>query len=411
LRSEDLELAAEFCKMVGAPNLLAYLGLDEHADPAEARSRLKARRKFMQGMQSNPKYKREALFLIKNFQSLHELLNEVPEYLADARRRAESEHLPVIEMTVRGVLAGGQVTEEQIAYLRRNALELGVSEGTFRELLQQVGRELGLSFDHEEPTPAPTDGVPLDLYQLLGISTNANEDDVRIAYHRRLEELDELKDVGEQEMMRRRIEIARKVLENEAARRHYDLTAARTGPPARAREARPDQAATAPPMHDRALHDRSFGRTAGIPRLEILGDPVRTIRPGQTVTISIRNGGEGPMQGTVTPDVRWLKVEPTKLDPAARQQNILVTLLRNAFPGGELPPATSTADPQATAPGEGPAPAPSQVSVTIETERGERARVVFEIRRGFSPLVWAAVVVALLLLGALLVQVVLMFLG
>jgi hypothetical protein len=408
LRPEDLDLAAEFCKMVGAPNLLAYLGLDEHADPVEARSRLKARRKFMQGMQSNPKYKREALFLIKNFSSLNELLNELPAYLSDARRRAESEHLPVIEMTVRGVLAGGQVTEEQIAYLRRNALELGVSETTFRELLQQVGRELGLSFDQEEPTPAPVDGVPLDLYQLLGISTNANEDDVRIAYHRRLEELDELKDVGEQEMMRRRIEIARKVLENEAARRHYDLTAARTGPPARAREVRPDQTATAPPLHDRAVHDRTPGRASGIPRLEILGDPVRTIRPGQTVTIAIRNGGEGLMHGTVTPDVRWLKVEPTRLDPSARQQNIQVTLLRQEMPPANAPDTTATAT---TAPGTGPAPAPTQVSVTIETERGERARVVFEIRRGLSPLVWAAAIVAVLLLGALLVQVLLMFLG
>jgi hypothetical protein len=416
LRPEDLELAAEFCKMVGAPNLLAYLGLDEHADPVEARGRLKARRKFMQGMQSNPKYKREALFLIKNFTSLNELLNDLPEYLADARRRAESEHLPVIEMTVRGVLAGGQVTEEQIAYLRRNALELGVSEVTFRELLQQVGRELGLTFDQEEPTPAPVDGVPLDLYQLLGISTNANEDDVRIAYHRRLEELDGLQDMGEQEMMRRRIEIARKVLENEAARRHYDLTAARTGPPARAREVRPDQSATAPPAqdraaHDRAGHDRTFsdrsGRPTGIPRLEILGDPVRSIRPGQTVTIAIRNGGEGLMHGTVTPDVRWLKVEPTRLDPSARQQNISVTLLRQELPPASVPPPEPGASPQGT----GPAPAPPQVSVTIETERGERARVVFEIRRGLSPLVWAAAVVALLLLGALLVQVVLMILG
>lgn len=388
MEAEDLELAAEFCKLVGAPNLLVYLGLDESADPGDARARLKARRKFMQGMQGNPKYKREALFLIRHFTGLCEVLNDVPGYISDAMRRAESEHLPVIEMTVRGVLAGGSLSDDQVQYLRRNAAELGVTEVTFWHVLNRVAAEIGVPVHETPPSPASPPEPPVDLYTLLGIAPTANEDDVRIAYTRRLEELDELTDPEAGEALRRRIEIARKVLQNEAARRSYDFTATRTGPPARVREVRPepkvlgktlesrivDNAATAPPVRERTNEPRSVGVRPS--RLEILGEPIRTLRlgPGITVvTIVIRNGGDGGMPGTVVSDVRWMAVDPPRLDPVARQQTISVQVDRADVPEN----ATSAV-------------------VTIQTEQGERARVVFEVRRGLSPWIVGSATAAVL---------------
>lgn len=362
MEAEDLDLAAEFCKIVGAPNLLVYLGLDEAADPADARARLKSRRKFMQGMQGNPKYKREALFLIRHFSNLSDVLNDVPSYISDTLRRAESEHLPVIEMTVRGVLASGSLSDDQVQYLKRNAAELGVTEVTFWHVLNRVASELGVPV-HETP-PSSSPEPQTDLYTLLGIASTANEDDVRIAYTRRLEELDELTDPAAGEAMRRRIEIAKKVLQNEAARRSYDFTAIRTGPPARTREVRPElAAATAPPVRERSGDPRPAGGRPS--RLEILGEPIRSLRlgPGITVaSITLRNGGDGAMAGTVSSDVRWLVVDPTRLDPAARQQAISVQVDRADVPEN----ATSAV-------------------VTIQTEQGERARVVFEVRRKMSP--------------------------
>lgn len=383
METQDLELAAEFCKMVGSPHLLAYLGLDDRADPGEARTRLKSRRKFMQGMQGNPKYKKEALFLIKHFTNLNDVLGDVPTYLADSRRRAESEHLPVIEMTVRGVLAAGGLTPDQEDYLRRNALELGVSEQTFQELLARVATELGVPLvttgPGRAPTPAPPPhrDAPLDLYQLLGISPMANEDDIRIAYQRRMDEL-VAKGGAESDAMRKRIEIARKVLSNEAARRHYDLTAARTGPPARAREFRPDQAATAPPVRERSFDPRPAD--GGTARLEILGEPVRLLRLGSGITmatISIRNGGDGAMPGVVAADVPWMAVDPTRLDPEAREQTISVQVDRADVPEGV-----------------------NAAAITIQTDRGERARVVFELQRGPGTGQLAALAVAAVLLIA-----------
>lgn len=379
----DLELAAEFCKLVGAPNLLVYLGLDEKTAADEARSRLKARRKYMQGMQGNPKYKKEALFLIKHFSNLNDVLGDTPAYVADARRRAESEHLPVIEMTVRGVLAAGGLTEEQEDYLRRNAIELGVSEQTFRELLARVGQELGVPMRSQDPSIPPVEAreVVLDLYGLLGVSPIANEDDVRIAYRKRLDDIAQMHDPEAAAHMRKRIEIAQKVLSNEAARRHYDLTAARTGPPARSRELRPAQAATAPPVRDRTCEP--VGAVVVGPRLEILGEPVRPLRLGWGMTVHhivIRNGGEGAMGGVVSADVPWMAVDPTRLDPAAREQRISVQVDR-----GDVPEHATSA------------------VVTIQTDRGDRARVAFHVRRGPSPWLLAGGAVGLAALATLLI--------
>jgi hypothetical protein len=377
---DDLELAAEFCKLVGAPNLLAYLGLEEGAWPDDARAKLKARRKFMQGMQGNPKYKREALFLIKHFTDLNDVLADVPSYLADARRRAESEHLPVIEMTIRGVLGSGSVpTDDQYAYLRRNALELGVTETSFREILARVAAESKVTLPGRmlgQATPVEPERIsesPADLYHLLGIAPTATEDDIRIAYHKKLEELEEL-DTIEQESLRKKYEIARKVLSNEAARRHYDVNTGRTGPPARAREVRPPGgSATAPPVAPRT---DGPGRP---PRLEILGDPVRPIRVGSAREIQIRNGGDGPLIGAARSEVPWLVVEPTRLDVGAQPQTLQVRVEPKNLPANATTPPSGT--------------------VVLTTERGERATVVFELQTG-PPLAVLAAVAALLVLVA-----------
>ena len=143
MEPRDLEATAEFCRIVGASNLVVYLGLDSQAEPETLRAKLRARRKFMQGMQANPKYKREALFLIRHFSNLQTVLQDVPAYLADAARRAESVHLPVLEMTIRNALLDGPLTPDREAYLLRNAVELGVSEATFRDLVERAALSLG----------------------------------------------------------------------------------------------------------------------------------------------------------------------------------------------------------------------------------------------------------------------------
>ncbi len=160
MESRDLDLAAEFCTIVGAADLLAYLGIEPNVEPITAQATLRSRRRFMQGMQGNPKYKREALFLIRHFSALHAVLDDIPGYLADTRRRGESAHLPVLEMTIRGVLAAGSLHPDQRAYLARNARELGVSSETFEGVLARAAQDLGVDIGHAGVTSLEPDTLP-----------------------------------------------------------------------------------------------------------------------------------------------------------------------------------------------------------------------------------------------------------
>jgi len=385
-----LDLAAEFCSLVGSPDLLTYLGAQASDEAATVRAKLKKRRKYMQGMQGNPKYKKEALFLIKHFGALNDVLGDVDAYLADTRRRAESEHLPVLEMTVRGVLAGGGLTPEQEQFLRHNAMQLGISEATFEDILRKLAKEAGVPLVGGLPTPppAPTRGQATDLYAILGVDAGATASDIALAYQQKRTE-SEVSGEATPDYIRK-LDIARKVLTNEAARHQYDLTAARTGPPARAREVAPpmpasSRAATAPPVRRVSQPDRPSSMAS---RLEILGEPIRILKvSGGTATavIRIRNGGEGAMSGKAEADVPWMRVQPTDLDPEAVEQDLHIEV-----DAADIPDNATTA------------------VVTILTEKGERARVVFEVqRRSLAPVVIGVgvlVVVALAVGAGLMLQ-------
>ena len=369
MEPRDLENAAAFCKLVDTPDLLSYLGVDQGDPPSESRAKLKSRRRFMQGMQSNPKYKQQALFLIKHFASLDRVLSDPEAYLLDVSRRAESQHLPVLELTVRSVLSAGAVAPTQVDYLRRNASELGVSAETFSEVLARIASEMGVGLPDEgapDPDVAPT--LPSDPYQALGIEVSANNAGIKTAFAERLADLGEA--------ARPALEAARDLLLDPESRRQYDFTAARTGPPARSRVATPDlpdrdpdpdTLATAPPVQPRAS-------APGGGHLEILGDPVRVLTLGDGIsvaTVTVRNGGVGEMGGLIVSDVPWMAVDPTRLDPTALEQTISVQVDRADVPD------------HATA-----------GVITIRTQGGEQARVVFEIGRP-AQLPWLAVAVAI----------------
>lgn len=179
MSTKNLEVAHRFAELVGAPNLMEYLGLDPSASGDEVRAKLKERRKYMQGMQSNPKYKTQALFLIKNFGALDSVLTNPLAYLDDARRRQESEHLPVLEMTIKGVLKGGALNQDQVDFLGHQAKELGISEQTFQETLERVSAELGVA----APLPELSeDEKSSNHYAVLGVRSQVGRDIIYNAY-------------------------------------------------------------------------------------------------------------------------------------------------------------------------------------------------------------------------------------
>jgi hypothetical protein len=313
----QLELAAEFCKVAGKANLVEYLGLEPGCTSVEALEQLKRRRRYMQGMQSNPKYKTEALLLIRNFSGFQALLGDPKTYLSETRRRAETTHLPVLEMTIRGALRGGALSPEQVDYLRRNAQELGVGDETFVGTLTRLVMEAGYAPPVSVPkVPAPpTDPVvpppagrstgefpgpppiaptvrtlspsappvrPLalpgqaeleiaDHYQVLGTTRASTRAEIREAWQERLRVARATLSAEDAARAIARFDQAWSVLADSGAREAYDLARKSTGPPARDREVTdpsgfrpsPLHAPTAPPVRQRNHAPRKRSSSGG----------------------------------------------------------------------------------------------------------------------------------------------------
>jgi hypothetical protein len=123
---------------------LSYLGLPDDPSPEAIQSALKAKRKRMQGMQANPKYRKQALFLIKHFTRLNAALDDLDAYHKDLQERADAKNLPVLEVAIKGVLAGGGLSTDQETFLKTNAADLGLSNETFERVLTRLCHAAGL---------------------------------------------------------------------------------------------------------------------------------------------------------------------------------------------------------------------------------------------------------------------------
>ncbi len=388
MNPRHLELADEFCTLVGSPHLVEYLGLEPGATSEESRSSLKKRRKYMQGMQSNPKYKAEALFLIKNFAALDAVLVEPAAYLDAVRRQQESTHLPILEMTIRTVLKGGTLSAEQEEYLLRQALELGLAATTFEDTLDRLAAQAGVARprdgiagvqpEHEEDA-LPNENVEFtDHYGILGLPTSASRDAVYEAYKNRYRAVRALADRERAEKLYKRLDRAWQVLSDNTSRETYDLSLKQTGPPA-SRRSDDDPfldslrlAPTAPPVKSRAQGPNdviSKGTPAptvspGRGRIEFAGPRVRQVRLSKSAfeaTLPVRIA-EG-LEAVVSTDEPWLQAQPARLPAGQRDQVITVRV-----EPGDLPRRSATA------------------VVTVQTDQGDRASLVFEVRRSFPVL-------------------------
>jgi hypothetical protein len=141
MQNKTIQVADEFCTLVGQPNLLEYLGLPHYSTADDAMEKLRSRRRYMQGMQSNPKFKDEALFLIKNYSALLAALQDPQEHLAIMEQRRRAENLPGLETTIRNILQAGTLSDEQEEFLHITAIDMGVPNDIFQEVLDRLCRE------------------------------------------------------------------------------------------------------------------------------------------------------------------------------------------------------------------------------------------------------------------------------
>ena len=141
----DLDVAVEFCRLVGTGSLFEYLGIAPELDPTLASERLRERRRYLQSMQSNTKFRQESLFLIKNFGSLEAVIGQPALHLADAQRRAAREKLPMLEMAIDSVLSDGVLTASEEDFVRRAALDIGIPPDMYESILRERAAERGIA--------------------------------------------------------------------------------------------------------------------------------------------------------------------------------------------------------------------------------------------------------------------------
>lgn len=152
---QDLAVAADFCKLVDTKDLFEYLGLGRPCSPEEAAAALADRRKHMQAMQSNPKFKDSAKALIKGFAVFQRVLAEPVDYMVAVDKAAELEKIPMLELALDSVLADGMITASEEAFVRQSAASLGISMETYERVLYERASARGVVVGQGAATPAP----------------------------------------------------------------------------------------------------------------------------------------------------------------------------------------------------------------------------------------------------------------
>lgn len=332
---KHLDAGAEMCAIVGSPHLFAWLGLHGDVDEATALEALRARRKRMQGMQSNPKFRDEALFLIKHFQAIQDAIADREAHLQDMKRRETESHLPSLEATIRGALAGGELTRDQEVFLHHSATELGVDDPTFEAMLDRVCAELAVRRPRTPPpmeVPTPAAQHLVNHYAVLGVLPDATVDEVRAAYKEGMVRVRRHPDSTVRQVLAQQMDLAVRVLSDPVSRAAFDaspvVTASVTGAPARSRVMAPDPTGRS---RRQAPSDDLLLSGDGLPaRIELVGDAARMIRlqdASRELVVAIRNAGDQTMAGRVTSTVPWLVPLRQEVDPLAKLQDVRVRLV------------------------------------------------------------------------------------
>jgi SAM-dependent methyltransferase len=155
VEANDLEIAAEFCRTVDVAHLFEYLGLPVTASSEEALAALGDKRKHMQAMQANPKFKDAAKALIKNFGGLQRVLADPKAHLARQQLEQEREKLPMLEFAIDSILSDGLVTANEEAFVRQAALGLGISLETYERVLGEKAAAANVTLPQQAQRTGP----------------------------------------------------------------------------------------------------------------------------------------------------------------------------------------------------------------------------------------------------------------
>jgi hypothetical protein len=420
MEHRDLEEVERFLGTVGQPSLVAYYGLNESATEAEREAAVKKRRSWAQGQQSNPKYKAEALFLIKNNNSLRRLVVEqFDAYREHIARNTVAKGTDELAAFIRGALASGVLRPESEAAIRMQGRKLGLADAVVGRRIEEILAETGGQRSEDGREARADLGAGVDYYELLEVSPAATAGELEAAYRAKYRWARNLNDLKRSSDVLAQLDDAWRILRDPSRRGRYDTAHAevqrvaaqvddlaakllraheepRSGPPPEINMEPPTEYA---PMIGRGAPDAAHvvggagggavgggavspppapeptafsGKTIGLadgpqavreraPRLQVGGSSTVKLALGRRAidhNVVIRNVGQSRMPGKLVTDSGWLVPAKLWLEPSAREQTIVVSVRPERVPGRK---ATGT--------------------VTVVADHGERRVITFEVRR------------------------------
>lgn len=288
---KKLEAVEAFLKQVDVPDLFAYLKLDMSADKAAIEAALKQRRRWAQGQQSNPKYRTEAVWIIKNKSALHNvLLDNAAAYRSHLRSARASEALEGLTPYILGAIADGVLTQKAEAAILQRGQDQGLSQPQILRHIETLLRDQG----------ARRSAIGLATAQTLAIMPE------------------------DRERMRQGFE--------PAAASAPKVTPTTPPPPIRSLPGADDALsgeAPPPPVGLRSLQPGQANATGHAPQLSVDAAAEQLVVVGSkpvSIQITVRNTGLGRMAGKVAADRPWLQAKPSRLDPEALQQTVTLTI-------------------------------------------------------------------------------------
>ncbi|MBM4390458.1 MAG: hypothetical protein FJ090_05010, partial [Deltaproteobacteria bacterium] len=221
MERRELEEIARFFAASGHRSPMAYLDLDEKASEEEIEVALKKKRRWAQGQQANPKYRAEALFVIKFNAALRRLLIEEREtyeaHFLDGQTQAK---LDEIDKFIRGALAVGVLTPQLDAAIRVHGRSLEMADHAVEQRINAIANELGItqSTDDDAGRAAST----IDFYALLQVSPFANDNEIAEAYRERYRWARNLRDHDRSGKVLGALDDAWRILRDPERRKRYD---------------------------------------------------------------------------------------------------------------------------------------------------------------------------------------------
>jgi hypothetical protein len=219
----DLEEIERFLSSVGRPTLFAYYGLEADVSALDAEDTVKKRRAWAQGQQSNPKYKSEALFLIKNNTLLRRVLVEqLDEYREHVRDDTANRNLDVLTLFIKGTITSGSLSSQAEAAILHQGRQLELSDAAVVRRIEELLQETGVVRDGLEPDDVTAEATSIDHYAILGVAPTAPPASIEEAYRNRYRWARNLKDLKRSAEILQALDDAWRILSDPKRRVRYD---------------------------------------------------------------------------------------------------------------------------------------------------------------------------------------------